>query len=258
MRDQLSRNQRTTKHSQGVRQLSLHDQLPSCEVKISKKIYDFKALCEGKRVLDVGCGFGRNRSVVESVGGEWVGVEPFEGGNHTVIASADDLPFEDSSFDVVVMDAVLEHLPNIEASFSEVGRVLKPGGVFVGYCAFMECFHEISYHHLSFKALEHLALMNDLNLEVISGGRRFGIDYHLGVLLYPIPTSWLQLLIAISIRNLIRVKAFAAYFARRFLLKKSHQDSAAWSKGYFELECLRQSHGFSYIIRKPFVVSDAS
>ena len=65
----------------------------------------------------------------ESVGGTWVGVEPFEGGGHTVIASADELPFSDNSFDVAIMDAVLEHLPNVENAFMEVARVLRPGGV---------------------------------------------------------------------------------------------------------------------------------
>ena len=56
--------------------------------------------------------------------------------------------------------------------------MLRPGGVMVGYAAFMESFHEISYSHLSFKALEHYAAINGMQLEVIGGGGAFGIDYH--------------------------------------------------------------------------------
>ncbi|MEX2605708.1 MAG: methyltransferase domain-containing protein [Kiritimatiellia bacterium] len=41
------------------------------------------------------------------------------------------LPFEDSSFDGVIATEVLEHLPNHSAIIAEVGRILKPGGVFI-------------------------------------------------------------------------------------------------------------------------------
>lgn len=234
----------------GVRTLSITDQLPACPIHIAKPLYDLRSICRGRSVVDIGCGFGRNRAIIEGAGGQWTGVEPFEGGAHTVTASADDLPFEDESFDIAIMDAVLEHLPNVEKSFEEVARVLKKGGAFVGYVAFMECFHEISYSHLSFKALEHFAQKNGLVLEGISGGRRFGMDYHLAVLLYPIPFGWGRFLIAGAIRTLIRAKAACAYATRRLLRRKSHQEASCWSKQYYQLECLRQSNGFQYIIRK--------
>ena len=34
----------------------------------------------------------------------------------------------------------------------EAPRTLKPGGLFIGYVAYIECFHEISYSHLSLSA----------------------------------------------------------------------------------------------------------
>ena len=42
------------------------------------------------------------------------------------------LPFEDQSFDVVVLAEVLEHLPYPTITFGEIQRVLKPGGILVG------------------------------------------------------------------------------------------------------------------------------
>lgn len=241
-------------HSKGVRRLTLFDQLPDCRIDIGGTLYDLEEVCRDADVVDIGCGFGRNRPIVEGVGGTWVGVEPFEGGAHTVLASADDLPFENDSFDVAIMHAVLEHLPDVEASVAEVARVLRPGGMFVGYAAFMECFHEISYYHLSFKALEHLARKNGLVLEAISGGGSFGIDYHLAVLLYPFKFGLGRAVIAMLIRGFIRLKSFAAFLARRLAKRESAETASEWSHRYYQLECLRQSTGFSFMIRKPLAV----
>jgi len=41
------------------------------------------------------------------------------------------IPYSDSSFDVVFADNVLEHLNDPAAVFSEIHRVLKPGGLFL-------------------------------------------------------------------------------------------------------------------------------
>jgi len=45
------------------------------------------------------------------------------------------IPFEDTSFDGIVEACVFQHLqrPEREAAFREVRRLLKPGGLFVGY-----------------------------------------------------------------------------------------------------------------------------
>jgi ubiquinone/menaquinone biosynthesis C-methylase UbiE len=49
----------------------------------------------------------------------------------TVRTEAERLPFGDNSFDLVFGHAVLHHLPDLDASFSEFMRVLRPGGVVV-------------------------------------------------------------------------------------------------------------------------------
>ncbi|HVA98219.1 MAG TPA: class I SAM-dependent methyltransferase [Bacteroidia bacterium] len=235
---------------QGVRKLSLIDQAPDCEMFINTPLYVLTDLVKNKKVVDIGCGYGRNRSIVESVGGEWIGVEPFEGGAHTVVGDAENLPFENNTFDVAIMDAVLEHIPNVSKAFSEIARVLKPGGLFIGYVAFMECFHEISYSHLSFKALEHYSKINGMKLEKISGGSAFGIDYHLRVLFYPLPFKYSRKMIAWMIRGIIRTKSKIAYVGLRFKRKLKSEEAKELASLYFKIECLRQSNGFQYIIRK--------
>jgi ubiquinone/menaquinone biosynthesis C-methylase UbiE len=47
------------------------------------------------------------------------------------VADAERLPYDDDSFDIVIGHAVLHHIPDLDASFREILRVLKPGGRFV-------------------------------------------------------------------------------------------------------------------------------
>ncbi len=244
--------QNNTNHilGQGVRKLTLKDQAPNCEIYINQNLYDFNEIVRGKKVVDIGCGYGKNRQIVESLGGEWVGVEPFEGGAHTIVADARNLPFENNTFDIAVMDAVLEHIPEVGKAFAEVARVLKPGGLFIGYVAFMECFHEISYSHLSFKALENYAEVNNMKLKKISGGRRFGIDYHLKVLFYPIPFNFIRKLIASCIRGIIKLKSAMVFLGLKYKRKLRSSDARQNAELYYKVECLRQSNGFSFVIKK--------
>jgi ubiquinone/menaquinone biosynthesis C-methylase UbiE len=51
----------------------------------------------------------------------------------TAACEASDLPVDDASFDLVFGHAVLHHLPDLDASFREFRRVLRPGGV-VAFC----------------------------------------------------------------------------------------------------------------------------
>ncbi|MDA0784871.1 MAG: methyltransferase domain-containing protein [Proteobacteria bacterium] len=95
------------------------------------------------RVLDVGCGTGpQSRTIAAIPGvGEVVGVDqlaPFlERGRELAAdlpnvsfeqADARDLPFDDESFDVVVLHTLLTHVPGPEGVLTEVHRVLKPHG----------------------------------------------------------------------------------------------------------------------------------
>ena len=47
----------------------------------------------------------------------------------TVATEAEELPFEDESFDLVFGHAVLHHIPDLEQAFDEFRRVLRPGGM---------------------------------------------------------------------------------------------------------------------------------
>jgi len=46
------------------------------------------------------------------------------------VVDAQDIPFEDCSFDVIIANHMLYHVADIEKALSEIYRVLKPGGYF--------------------------------------------------------------------------------------------------------------------------------
>jgi SAM-dependent methyltransferase len=82
-----------------------------------------------KRILEVGAGSGYLQDVVEDYTGLDISStaarffhKPF------VQASATNLPFPDSSFDVVWTITVLEHVPKPEQALLEMRRVVKDGG----------------------------------------------------------------------------------------------------------------------------------
>ena len=64
------------------------------------------------------------------------------------VADAEQLPFPDESFDLVVGHAVLHHLPDVELAMREVLRVLKPGGRFV-FCGEPTTYGDIVARRLS-------------------------------------------------------------------------------------------------------------
>ncbi len=46
-------------------------------------------------------------------------------------ASAQEIPFSDNSFNVVIIKHIVEHLPNPQKAIEEIGRVTEPGGTLI-------------------------------------------------------------------------------------------------------------------------------
>ncbi len=84
-----------------------------------------------RRVLDVGCGSSRIIGSTRMVGLDIVLAKlryARRYGNPLVHGSIFELPFKDCAFDCVICSEVIEHVPADERVFSELERVLEPGG----------------------------------------------------------------------------------------------------------------------------------
>jgi SAM-dependent methyltransferase len=105
--------------------------------------YDRLGVNAGDRVLDLGCGFGRHAFESARQGGDVVACDMslaelkdvtgmFKALAYDTSAAtngdATRLPFADASFDRIIASEVLEHVPDDSAAFTELARVLKPGG----------------------------------------------------------------------------------------------------------------------------------
>ncbi|MBE2220906.1 MAG: class I SAM-dependent methyltransferase [Anaerolineae bacterium] len=89
-------------------------------------------------VLDLGCGRGGLVEQLTHPLAQMAGVDPDELSlrEHRLAlpraaALSDALPFAANSFDVVFASWLLEHLERPLSTFTQISRVLKPGGVFV-------------------------------------------------------------------------------------------------------------------------------
>jgi uncharacterized protein YbaR (Trm112 family) len=82
------------------------------------------------------------------------------------------LPFADACFDLVLSQAVLEHVPDPQRAVDEIVRVLKPGGTAYVEAAFMQPLHAVPSHYMNITpfGLDHLCVALDRRDGGVFGG----------------------------------------------------------------------------------------
>ncbi|MCL1463547.1 bifunctional 2-polyprenyl-6-hydroxyphenol methylase/3-demethylubiquinol 3-O-methyltransferase UbiG [Argonema galeatum] len=99
---------------------------------------------QGLKALDVGCGGGFSCEFMADRGVEVSGIDRSakcieKAQEHAVkrgikidykYGLAEEMPYEDNTFDVVVCVDVLEHIADLNKVISEINRILKPNGLF--------------------------------------------------------------------------------------------------------------------------------
>ncbi|UCH84129.1 MAG: class I SAM-dependent methyltransferase, partial [Candidatus Latescibacterota bacterium] len=96
------------------------------------------------KILDVGAASGCVVAACNQLGYHCEGVEPWDDARENArrlgeyldvpiridVGSAENLPYDDESFDLVIASFVLEHVLDVDKALSEINRVLKKGGAF--------------------------------------------------------------------------------------------------------------------------------
>ena len=95
-------------------------------------------------ILEIGSGQGICSEKIDFLGVRYVGVEPalhLRNRAHSLYpartfipGSAEQLPFDDQSFDAIFSVFVWQHLPDLKVAARELVRVLKPSGFFAVVC----------------------------------------------------------------------------------------------------------------------------
>jgi len=86
-----------------------------------------------KTILDVGCGTGVSSDFFSEKGFEVIGIDPSEnlikenkkGISKLIKASAEEIPFEDKSFDLIISLTAIQNFSDLEKGLKEIKRVGK-------------------------------------------------------------------------------------------------------------------------------------
>jgi SAM-dependent methyltransferase len=130
------------------------------------------------RILDVGCGTGANLLMLSKYG-DAEGVDISEdalafcrerGLDKVKLGAAEELPYDDGTFDLVTAFDVVEHIDDDLAGLSEMRRVLRPGGrvlLFVPTFMFLWGLQdEVSHHRRRYRLPELRRVLEQAGFEI--------------------------------------------------------------------------------------------
>ena len=130
------------------------------------------------RILDVGCGTGANLLMLSKYG-DAEGVDVSEdalsfcharGLDKVKLGAAEELPYEDGTFDLVTAFDVVEHMDDDLAGLTEMRRVLRPGGralLFVPTFMFLWGLQDdVSHHRRRYRLPELRRVLEQAGFEV--------------------------------------------------------------------------------------------
>ncbi len=155
------------------------------------------------RILDIGCGYKPYMTLFEkeSFDFEYIGVDFNENSEADFILdmNKDKLPFSDSSFDIVILSEVLEHLYNPLNAIKEAVRVLRKTGYIYISTPFVYHYHDIPYDFYRYTEFFYKRVAEDFSLEIIKSKK--------GCSFFTIPFFTLNLLLS-TVFSKLKAKIF--------------------------------------------------
>lgn len=129
--------------------ISIHDKYSTNKMGFDNWIVSNYRIDKGMKVLELGCGTGdiwKNRDAIINACSKLVLSDFSDGMLETTkenlnkydnidyrVLDIQEIPYEDETFDVIIANMMLYHVPDIDKGLAEVQRVLKKKGSF--YCA---------------------------------------------------------------------------------------------------------------------------
>lgn len=120
----------------------------------------------GAIALDLGCGSGPHRPLLEALGYRYHGVD-LEGADADDLVDAHALPYRDAAFDLVLSIGVLGQLEQPALAMGEMHRVLKPGGFAIGTVPSQEPFNGHGCFNFTHVGLATLLVRAGLRVDAI-------------------------------------------------------------------------------------------
>ena len=152
-------------------------------------------LSQPPRILDAGCGSGRNLMELARFGSA-VGLEPSERGaevarargvGEVAQAGIDAMPFDDASFDLITCLDVLEHIEDDRRALVELRRVVRPTGLLLitvpAYPRLWSSHDELNRHCRRYTRRELVG-------RAVDAGWRPVRTTHFNALLLPVAAAW--------------------------------------------------------------------
>jgi len=143
---------------------------------------------ENATLLDVGCSGGTHMKYFTENGLKCKGVDLRDENVHGFEVKGcniekDKIPYEDNSFDYVYSKSLAEHVVNTDNFFSNVLRVLKPGGVFV--CMTPDWKSQMSHFWDDYTHIHAFTRKSLRNALTINGFKNADCEYF-----YQLPFLW--------------------------------------------------------------------
>ncbi len=177
----------------------------------------FVGLPKGAKVLEIGCGAGRQSRTLKKFRPDLqvfgcdlshraiTEAQSYSDGVEYKVADANRLPYDDQTFEAVMLFDVLEHVPEVASVVREAARVLKPGSLFHGFIPIEgqrgTLFHllqnsqKLPIARWKRERIGHIQQLTDSSLEQIFREAGFSVrdmtySFHLTGQLYDITDYW--------------------------------------------------------------------
>ena len=188
-----------------------------------------------QRVLEVGCGGGGFAENLNSEAEKWgVELDPFHAKEASkVMDHVLEGPFEkvkdkvpDQSFDLVICNDIIEHMPDHDQFFEDVKKKLKPGGILVGSIPnvrHIKNLYEIlikrDWEYVQEGTLDktHLRFFTEKSIKRSLKKHQFKIEKFHGLVSSEVQISWMRKILKRLIFTLITILSLGFYSDIQYL-----------------------------------------